>query len=398
MVQGLTGRPSVRTMRCIIHCGAPKTGTSALQKALFFNLKDPRFQYFSGGYIDNGSHALEALFAEEPYCRRLYENHLASSRGRFPLYRQRLQRRLDQAVARCRRRDADLILSAEGLWRASPEAFSRFRRLRAYLVDQGFDVVLIAYLRPLLPWLASLYQQSLKFGNAQFGLEMFRELLNFQAIIEELWLVFGRANVSIYPYDTALFPGGCVVRHFCHEIGYRCPPGYRTSVNESLSRSACGLLLAYNRQRPLLPTTGMHQAVEYAPILRHLQRLPGPSLRLHPTVLERWAPTLVRQGDWLERELGLRLSPSATEATAVSSIPPPVGSADELLAVPQEALQWLGERSGVQALASAAPPRSERLVALAMRRLTGRWSHRLSLPRRASQRLQARLIHLQHGC
>lgn len=238
--------------------------------------------------------------------------------GPFHLYRQRLQQRLDRATAHCRLRGSDLILSAEGLWRSSPEDFGRFRRLRAYLVGQGFEVVVIGYLRPLLPWLSSLYQQSLKFANAEFRLD----IQDFKAIIEELWLVFGRANVTIYPYDAASFPGGCVVQHFCRQIGFCCPPGYRTSVNESLSRSACGLLLAYNRQRPLLPSTGMHQAVEYAPILRHLQRLPGSSLRLHPTVLERWAPTLVRQEDWLERELGLRLSPSATEATAVSSIPP----------------------------------------------------------------------------
>lgn len=385
-------------MRCIIHCGAPKTGTSALQKALFFDLRDPRFQYFSGGYIDNGSHALEALFAEEPYCRRLYENHLASSRGRFPLYRQRLQRRLDQAVARCRRRGADLILSAEGLWRASPEAFSRFRRLRAYLVDQGFEVVLIAYLRPLLPWLASLYQQSLKFGNAEFGLEMFRELLNFQAIIEELWLVFGRANVSIYPYDTALFPGGCVVRHLCHEIGYRCPPGYRTSVNESLSRPACGLLLAYNRQRHRLPATGLHPGAEYAPLLRQLERLPGPPLRLHASVLESWIPTVASQGAWLERELGLRLTPTTSAAMDPPGIPPGVDSAETLLAVPREVLHWLALRSGLPVLVRADTPPTEQTVAAAMRRLTGWWSHRLSLPRRASQRLRARLIHLQYGC
>lgn len=387
-------RPKIPIMRCIIHCGTPKTGTSALQKALFFDLRDPRFQYFSGGFVDNGSHAIEALFGAEPHCRYLYEKHLASFMGPFHLYRQRLQQRLDRATAHCRLRGSDLILSAEGLWRSSPEDFGRFRRLRAYLVGQGFEVVVIGYLRPLLPWLSSLYQQSLKFANAEFRLD----IQDFKAIIEELWLVFGRANVTIYPYDAASFPGGCVVQHFCRQIGFCCPPGYRTSVNESLSRSACGLLLAYNRQRPLLPSTGMHQAVEYAPILRHLQRLPGSSLRLHPTVLERWAPTLVRQEDWLERELGLRLSPSATEATAVSSIPPPVGDADQLLAVPREALQWLGQRSGVQVLANAASPPSERLVAAAMRRLTGRWSHRLCLPSRASQRLRARLIHLQHGC
>lgn len=385
-------------MRCIIHCGAPKTGTSALQKALFFDLRDPRFQYFSGGYLDNGSHAIEALFGAEHHCRHLYEKHLASSRGPFHLYRQRLQRRLDRAAAQCRRGGSDLILSAEELWRASPEAFGRFRRLRAYLVGQGFEVVVIGYLRPWLPWLASLYQQSLKFGNAEFGLEMFQELQDFKSILEELWLVFGRANVAIHPYDASLFPGGCVVQHFCRQIGFRCPPGYRTTVNESLSRSACGLLLAYNRQRPLLPSADLPQGAEYAPILRQLKRLPGPSLRLHPAVLERWAPAMARQGAWLEQELGLRLSPSATEATAVSCVPPPVGSADDLLAVSREALQWLGQRSGVQALASAASPPSERLVAAAMRRLTGRWSHHLSLPRRASQRLRARLIHLQFGC
>ena len=97
-------------MRCIIHCGAPKTGTSALQKALFFDLRDPRFQYFSGGYIDNGSFLIEALFADEPQCRQLYEKHLASSRGAFPIYRQRLQRRLDLGVSReLRRQQAALV-------------------------------------------------------------------------------------------------------------------------------------------------------------------------------------------------------------------------------------------------------------------------------------------------
>jgi len=385
-------------MRCIIHCGAPKTGTSALQKALFFDLRDPRFQYFAGGYIDNGSHALEALFTDEPHCRRLYEKHLASSRGPFPLYRQRLQQRLDRAANQCRLRGADLILSAEGLWRASPEAFGRLRRLHDYLVDQGFAVEVIGYLRPWLPWLSSLYQQSLKFGNADFGLKMFQQLQDFQAIIEELWLVFGRTNVSFYPYDAALFPGGCVVQHFCRQIGFRCPSGYRTAVNESLSRPACSLLFAYNRQHAQLPATGLPQGAEYAPILRQLQRLPGPPLRLHPSVLERWAPAMAAQGPWLERELGLRLAPAAPAAAPGPAGPLPLASADDLLAISPETLQWLGQRSGRPALATAGAPPSERVVAAAVRRLTGRYPHHLSLPRRAGQRLRMRLIHQQHGC
>lgn len=382
-------------MRCIIHCGAPKTGTSAVQKALFYDLRDPRFQYFSGGHIDNGSFLIEALFADEPHCRRLYEKHLDSSRGAFPVYRQRLQRRLDRAVRRCRLRGADLILSAEGLWRATPEAFSRLRRLRAYLVDQGFEVVVIGYLRPWLPWLSSLYQQSLKFGNPDFCLSMFQELQGFQAIIAELWSVFGRANVTLHPYEAALFPGGCVVQHFCRQIGFRCPPGYRTAVNESLSLPACGLLFAYNRQRFSLPATGLFQGAEYALILRQLQRLPGPSLRLHPAVLERWAPAMAAEAPWLERELGLRLVPIPDSTVAG---PPLVSGADDLLRFSPDTLHWLSRRSGQDPTVAGGGAALEQAVAVAVQRLTGRLKHHLSLPRRAGQRLRIRLTHLQHGC
>ena len=380
-------------MRCIIHCGAPKTCTSALQKALFFDLRDPHFQYFSGGYIDNGSYFIEALFADEPQCRQLYETHLNASRGSFPIYRQRLQRRLDRAVRRCRRRGTTLILSAEGLWRSSPESFSRFRRLRAYLVEQGFEVEVMGYLRPWLPWLSSLYQQSLKFGNPTFGLGMFKELQGFRAIIEAFWSVFGRTQVTFHPYDPALFPGGCIVRHFCQQIGFRCPPGYRTTINESLSLPACGLLFAYNRQRPSLPATGLHQGAEFAPILRQLQQLQGPSLRLHPEVLESWAPAMVAEGPWLEQQLNLWLASTAAVGTASL-----VKGADDLLRIPPEALSWLEQHSGAPPLTASGEMELERAVASAVQRLTDRGQHHLSLPRRASERLRIRMIHQLHGC
>lgn len=386
-------------MRCFIHCGAPKTGSSSIQQALFYGIRDPRYQYFSGGYFDNGSHAIEALFAEEPHCRRLYERHLASSRGAFPVYRDRLQGRLDRAVDSCRRRHMNLILSAEDLWRATPEAFGRLRRIRQYLVGHGFEIVVIGYLRPWLPWLASLYQQSLKFANPDFGLEMFRELLDFRQIIEQLWLIFGRGNVRYYLYDPAGFPGGCVVQHFCAQIGLPCPVDYRVNSNESLSLPACQLLFAYNRQRGRLPPTGLSLGAEYAPILRKLQCLSGPVLCLHPSVLRAWAPQLQQQAAWLEQELGLTLTaPSAGGRGDPSAQALAVGSVEEMAHISGEALHWLSERTGLHGIQQGSRAAVEHAAAQALRQLTGRLQHHRSLPSRAVQRLRVKLIHLRYGC
>lgn len=384
-------------MRCFLHCGAPKTGTSAIQEAFFYHLRHPGFQYFSGGYIDNGSFVIEALFADDPYCKKLYENHLASSRGPFPIYRQRLRHRLAKAVQDCQRRQADLILSAEGLWRSTPESFLRMRRLKAYLLEEGFEIVVMAYLRPWLPWLASLYQQSLKFGNKDFSIDMFQELLDFQALIQELWSVFGSDSVQIYPYDSSLFPGGCVVQHFCRQIGFPCPPSWRLAANESLSLPACQFLFAYNRHRGELSPTGLPRGAEYAPILRHLHHLPGPPLRLDASVLDRWLPRPGLQGAWLEAELGMVLGPTGRPAMP-SGVSYRVASEAEMARFSPEALDWLCQRTGCSSISVDSDMGMERAVAEAVRRLTGRWQHYRSLPRRAIHRLRAKLIHHCHGC
>lgn len=321
---------------CILHIGTPKTGSTAIQDALFHHLRDPRFQYVSGSH-PNGSFAISALLATA-------ENQSIPAGGNAVVAAlaaeyQQFTRRFERGLLRARHRRAVPVISAEYLWAASTH---QLVILRDRLLAGGFTPRVLGYLRPWRAWIDSWFTQRARYGLVRWSEQnpFGDQLLDVRARVLTIWEVFGRERVALARYDRRTFPGGCVVQDFCRRIGHPFPAGLKLSANESFSLPALQLAYSFHLagERAGQPSPARRPHLER--LLRRLGQVPGPALRLHPDVHDRWMPMSLRQNEWLERELGFSLE-DPVEA------PPAQGwihSEAELLGISPTTLDWLARQ------------------------------------------------------
>ena len=148
-------------MKCYIHIGATKTGSSALQRGLYKNsaLKAAGYCYPDVGIASAAQHLTAACL--HPGAKGLHRDFFAAqSDAPHEVFRTLVNESLREA----RNSDAHtVILSSEYLWGA----------FDASLYDQwieafdGFQLEVIAYLRPLKQWFMSSYLQAVKNGEAR---------------------------------------------------------------------------------------------------------------------------------------------------------------------------------------------------------------------------------------
>jgi len=341
---------------CTLHIGGPKTGSTAIQDALFFHLRDPRFQYVSGGE-PNGSLAFEALFHEFPGSQRIFRR-FGSPRGTFAAYRTALERQWNRGVDRAVANGTHLVISAENLW-TSPEP--ALRRLRDSLSSRGFDIRVQGYLRPWKSWLTSLWVHKSVHDRGRFELLSPLDELVFQVLenVERLREVFGRDRVQLSLFDPARFPEGCVVRHFASQIGLKVPPGFRLRANDGCSRPAIQLAYCYNRfENPV-----QEEDDDYPPnkfrMLGLVRQLQGPRLRLHPELLEPWFEQQRKLDPWIEREFGF----SMADPPAASPTQGAIRCEADLFEFDPETLDWLARASGQPVIRQQSGEEAARQVA-----------------------------------
>lgn len=303
---------------CFLHVGANKTGSSSIQEALFHDLRDPRFQYVGGG-LPNGSIAVTAALAPPPENEWLFRQ--KDEGGDFERYRRHFARQLDRGFARAIRQGRHAIVSSEACWQSSRRALTA---VRDRLEGLGFEIRVVAYLRPWIPWASSLFQQMVKVGRNELavGLERDGYILAVRDRLEDLFEVFGRSRVSVHRFDPAAFPGRCVVRHFCGEIGMPVPPGRAWRSNESLSLPAIQLRYAFNRFSGIEGEHRLPRPEGVNRLMARLRAMPGPAFRLHPDFLAGWLAGRNPDDAWLGANVGFSLfdaAPPKDDGHAVAS-------------------------------------------------------------------------------
>lgn len=380
-----------RMPACTLHIGAPKTGSTAIQRAMFFTLRDRRFQYVAGGH-PNGLFAVQALFLDAPNDQWMFRR-FGSPGGCFDAYRRKLETRWNRGLALAEARAAHLVVSAESVW-TLPEA--GLRRLRDALRARGFDVRVRGYVRPWRDWLDSLWTHRVGDARGSFiaGHRVDEEILDVQANVERLRRVFGDERVTIVRFDPASFPQRCVVRDFAGSIGLAVPDGLPFRANDGLSRPAAQLAYCFHRfthpndESEWLFLPGLH------PILHALRSLPGPKVRLHRDVTDPFLAGPRRQDAWIERELGFSLEredPGGEPGDAIRR------EAD-LFEFTPETLDWLARKTGRPVLRDRSGEEAARAVAGQVALLGANrswWTRRTD---RLAMRYRMRWTHWRHGC
>ena len=351
---------------CILHVGAAKTGTSAIQESLFYGLGDPRFRYVNLGYLNAGSF-LDSVFNPEPEKYWYYQMQNWSSET-IRRHGQIHERRLRKLLRQCRSSQVTPILSAERCWVASTPLLER---LRDFLAAEGFVVRVVAYVRPAKSWIESAFQQKAKLDRSRMPL---RDAMRDRDFIGEIeWVdklanferVFGQGSVMVRPFRRSALLGGCVVLDFCNSLGIRFESQAVRRVNESLPLDAVRMLYAYNRfaRADAPPGLGANETMEM-----EFQRMQGEPFRFHSSFVAPLADHIEAQNRRLLDRYGVDLSEDLT----ASDGGPCIRDESGLFEYRSTSLAWLGRISGEATIAAGSGELTARKVAgqvaVAMRR------------------------------
>jgi hypothetical protein len=336
---------------CFLHVGAPKTGSTSIQDALFHDVADGRFHYVGGG-VANGSFAVSSVF--DPPPENEWTFHAIGHEGRFEDFRDDLARRFEGELERARSRHAHLVISAESIWTASREGQENLRRR---LAEEQVDIRVIAYVRPWIPWGTSMFQEAVKGGRKvlAIGHSRDRDVFEVRKRLQTLFDVFGRESVTVGLYG----PSRCVVRDFCARIGLTHPHDRQWRVNERLSLEALKLLFAFNRFAGPIGEWGPPRPQGMPRLVERLQQVPGPGLTLHSSFLRPWVADRAAENEWIEREVGISLSSEAAEGDLENA----VATEADLFRYSAATRDWLARQVDAPVIRLADGPEAARAVA-----------------------------------
>lgn len=336
-----------------------KAGSSSLQAYLFRHLRDPRFQYVSM-YDVNGSRPIQSLVGDRPVAAHTHPAEgidPEAMRRRAPRFRRSLHRQL----ARAQRIGAIPILSAEDIWLMTR---TEVQRLHELIVSHGYRAHVVVYLRAPLAWLGSIFQESLKSGHDTFlrGNPLITAEspekplppgLDYLGRLEMFAERFGRDHLTVRTFAPRTLTNGCLVTDFCHTLGITMTGARIERVNESLTLDACRFLYAFNQG------ARRETGVRFWEVLRGLRECPGPSLRLHPSIL-------MPMQDALRHQLDVLRTNWSVDLTEDSPLIDDEMLRDETMLnrYSPAALEWLAMATGARAVEPTAPAVADALCGL----------------------------------
>ena len=223
---------------CIIHVGMHKTGSTSIQNSLD-GYSDDEFYYASLGESSNHSLPIFSLFSPSPEKHHLHRANGRNGRA-LKKYIDDVRLGLKQSIAEANGRT--MIISGE---RVSSLPIEVLFELRRYFSRYFKRIKIEAYVRPPAAYINSAFQERVKGGGGSMNTKrLYRSYKNIFAKFDE---VFGRENVHLSKFNPKAFANECVVTDFCLRLGINLSEDEISTVNESLSLQAIGLLYTYNK-------------------------------------------------------------------------------------------------------------------------------------------------------
>ncbi len=291
--------PDAKPLKCLwLHIGMHKTGTSSIQANLS-QVKDPQGWRYLKLDGPNMGRSLHAMFGKDPQNFHLYAK-AGDSAEEIARRGAALRRKLELMIRRSG--DDTLILSSEMLSNMSKEEITAVRDFLAPLVDR---IQVIGYVRPPGGFAVSWFQQAVKQGSGELNLEKLKP--NYRRRFAKFDEVFGKSAVKLRIFDPATLAKGCIVADFCGHTGIQPPaPESIVRVNESLSREACSLLVAYRKYGPGFGV-GPTVLTENTRLIRPLIAMQGSKLQFSQSLLDEIRTRHLKDIAWMEKRLQLSL-------------------------------------------------------------------------------------------
>lgn len=341
--------PDLRAEKIIIHFGMDKTGSTSIRASLSKHLTDSKFHYVTLG-IANASRGLAAAFKKDPTSFPYFRNSRLTDEQLRNLKTEAfhdLAKELQKAIGKT------AIMSAEAVSRFKE---SEFRALCSFISRQTQSIEAVGYVRRPKEYMESNLQQQIK-GNFSKRLVPEKLFSGYRQRFEKFDTVLGHENVRLWLFDPKLFTENCVVMDFCAHLGIEFQKKNVIRINEGLSLPALSLLFAY-RKYGNGDVPGPSLVKENSVLVKQLQKLTGPKLRLHSSLATPVIRTYQEGISWMEERLGASLAENLTEHDEYA-----IRSEDDLLKFSPDSLQWLAEQLGSDYVKKAHPRMTPQEVA-----------------------------------
>ncbi|CUH45426.1 sulfotransferase family protein [Ruegeria atlantica] len=220
-------------MKCILHIGAHKTGTTSIQSAL--DGYDDGQNFFANLGNPNHSFAFQTLFSDD-----LFANHWKTL-GEDPLEQFRLY---DEQLRLALEEDREVIIfSGENI---SYFDENQYKKMRDRLSQSCSSFEVIFYIREPLQWAASFGQQIVRHGRQESDYR----IPSFKERYAKLLSAFSPTEIRFLKYEDKNRFSGDIVLHFFDALGLKLAQNYnhQTRLNAGISMEAVRVLRIVNEE------------------------------------------------------------------------------------------------------------------------------------------------------
>jgi len=241
-------------MKCILHIGAPKTGTTSLQGYLNEpeNLKGSGVHYISAGrtfgekFINRHVGYLFAAYPADDIPPMMMAHVGLRTTEDRRAYSRQLAGELEAELA-CLGPDATVVISDEELFSFTTDNLAdHLKRLLAKHFD---SIEILAYVRNPISYVSSAYVQSVRIGNRSCAREFSEKLAGNTLYLNALstWSrAFGKENLRVEWYD-----GTNVVDRMITRLALKAPASNSARfLNTSMSTAGVEVLRTINGLGP----------------------------------------------------------------------------------------------------------------------------------------------------
>ncbi len=218
-------------MKCIIHIGVHKTGSTSIQLA-FDGYKTEAYSYADMG-TPNHTTPFQTLFstdAREKYWTRLGQS--ADEKRRI------YEERLDAAL---QGEQDTIIFSGEGI---SLLDIAELKRMRSRLEKTCTEFTVVMFVRDPLSWTMSSMQEACKHGSPLQDISSQHVSERYRNVRQ----VFGEDEVCVIKYEDKKLFDGDVVAQFCSVLNLPLPLEYKPRFsNISMRSDSFNALVIQNR-------------------------------------------------------------------------------------------------------------------------------------------------------
>lgn len=305
------------TRTCYLHIGMHKTGSSAIQQSLE-GFDDGQTSYCDFGH-PNHSGPLSILFMDDPKSlyatRRQAKNEKATNV---------IKARHSHALGVELEKSTNTILSAEGL--TTNLSHKGIERLLTFLKPHYSDIQVIAYIRPILPFTISAFQQRLKtVSSGPLALPRPNYRKRFRPWVNLL----GENKISFTKYDPSQLVNNDIVEDFCNRVSIDVSDTKQVTANKSMSAEAAAILYCHNRNNNP-PNLDRKSVRAHRLLVERVQSIGSSRFSFSPSLFEDLLEKESEDIDWMEKQAKFLLRDFVKETEIVFS------SEDDIIALANE--------------------------------------------------------------